>query len=114
MAYIERNIESKINDLLDMLPLVVTLGSRQSGKTTLAKKIRKNWSYFDLESLAGRSATVELGTFKANELHKKPLTRVFNLFATANMQVEQLLDLNPSITSKELQESFFGVKVGEE
>ena len=45
-----RNVEEKINRYLKLFPVVVLVGSRQSGKTTLAKMGRENWSYFDLEN----------------------------------------------------------------
>ncbi len=44
-----RNIERKINELLGFFPVVILLGVRQCGKTTLAKMLRPNWRYFDLE-----------------------------------------------------------------
>jgi len=45
----KRNMEKKINDLLVFFPVVIILGVRQCGKTTLAKMLRPNWHYFDLE-----------------------------------------------------------------
>ena len=46
---IDRNLHKKINTLLDFFPAVIILGVRQCGKTTLAKMIRPEWAYFDLE-----------------------------------------------------------------
>ncbi|MBW1767034.1 MAG: ATP-binding protein [Deltaproteobacteria bacterium] len=45
----KRNIENKVNELLGFFPVVIILGVRQCGKTTLAKMLRPNWRYFDLE-----------------------------------------------------------------
>ena len=45
----KRNYEKKIQELLEFFPVVIILGSRQCGKTTLAKKLRSDWRYFDLE-----------------------------------------------------------------
>ncbi len=45
----KRNLEKKINELLIFFPVVIILGVRQCGKTTLAKMLRPNWHYFDLE-----------------------------------------------------------------
>ena len=50
MTYLKRNISQKINKLLDIFPAVVIIGPRQCGKTSLAKKLRPNWKYVDLES----------------------------------------------------------------
>lgn len=44
-----RNMEEKINRHLSNFPVVVLVGARQSGKTTLARKSRETWHYFDLE-----------------------------------------------------------------
>jgi len=49
MADKKRNIEKKINELLSFFPLVIILGARQCGKTTLARMLRPKWRYFDLE-----------------------------------------------------------------
>ncbi len=49
MADKKRNLEKKINELLDFFPVVIILGVRQCGKTTLAKMLRPQWHYFDLE-----------------------------------------------------------------
>jgi predicted AAA+ superfamily ATPase len=45
-----RHIASKINQLLDMFPVVVIIGSRQCGKSTLVKQLKPDWKYYDLES----------------------------------------------------------------
>jgi predicted AAA+ superfamily ATPase len=49
MTDVKRHIGEKINELLDFFPVVIILGVRQCGKTTLAKMLRPNWRYFDLE-----------------------------------------------------------------
>jgi predicted AAA+ superfamily ATPase len=49
MADLRRNLEGKINDLLGYFPVVIILGVRQCGKTTLARILRPDWRYFDLE-----------------------------------------------------------------
>jgi predicted AAA+ superfamily ATPase len=45
----KRNLETKIHNLMLYFPVVIILGVRQCGKTTLAKLLRPNWEYFDLE-----------------------------------------------------------------
>ncbi len=49
MAYQKRNLESKLEELLSFFPVIIILGVRQCGKTTLAKMLRPTWRYFDLE-----------------------------------------------------------------
>jgi len=49
MTGLKRNLETRINDLLAYFPVVIILGVRQCGKTTLAKLLRPGWQYFDLE-----------------------------------------------------------------
>lgn len=47
----KRNFERKLLNLLEWFPAIAIVGPRQAGKTTLAKKVKKNWSYFDLENI---------------------------------------------------------------
>jgi len=47
--FLDRNITQKIERSLKNFPVVVLTGVRQCGKTTLARHIRPEWKYFDLE-----------------------------------------------------------------
>ena len=49
MIGLRRNIEDKVSELLGFFPVVIILGVRQCGKTTLARMLRPQWRYFDLE-----------------------------------------------------------------
>ncbi|MEK6558235.1 MAG: AAA family ATPase [Candidatus Margulisiibacteriota bacterium] len=49
MADIRRNIQPKLEALLALFPVVMIVGARQTGKTTLAKMTRPKWKYVDLE-----------------------------------------------------------------
>ncbi len=44
-----RHLEQKIDKLLQLFPVVAIIGSRQCGKSTLVKKLRPDWAYYDLE-----------------------------------------------------------------
>lgn len=44
-----RFLEDKIDRLLTLFPVVAIVGSRQCGKSTLVKKLRPEWHYYDLE-----------------------------------------------------------------
>lgn len=50
MERLKRNIHAKADKLLDIFPVVVILGARQVGKTTLCKELRPDWKYFDLQN----------------------------------------------------------------
>lgn len=50
MDGLKRNIEQKINRLAQSFPVVVILGARQCGKSTLSRMVRPGWKYFDLEN----------------------------------------------------------------
>ena len=52
MADLKRNDIVKINQLLEVFPVILILGVRQCGKTTLAKQARPQWKYFDLENIS--------------------------------------------------------------
>lgn len=45
-----RYLESKLEKLLALFPVVAVIGPRQCGKSTLVKKIRPDWQYYDLEN----------------------------------------------------------------
>lgn len=46
---LNRNLSEKIKRCLNQFPVVALTGTRQSGKTTLAKMVCPDWNYFDLE-----------------------------------------------------------------
>lgn len=52
MADLKRNDIVKINQLLEIFPVILILGVRQCGKTTLVKQARPQWKYFDLENIS--------------------------------------------------------------
>lgn len=47
-----REAVAKINQSLAYFPVVVILGARQSGKTTLSRALRPDWQYIDLDNPA--------------------------------------------------------------
>ena len=47
----KRNLYEKVLKLLTYFPVVVILGARQTGKTTLSRQLRPDWDYFDLENI---------------------------------------------------------------
>lgn len=49
MSLLKRNLEETVRRALIQFPVVVLVGSRQSGKTTLAREVCPQWRYFDLE-----------------------------------------------------------------
>lgn len=49
MHGVTRHLETQVDKLLMQFPVVILLGARQVGKTSLAKKVRPRWTYFDLE-----------------------------------------------------------------
>jgi len=50
MTGIKRNLEYKINRLLEFFPVVMLISARQTGKTTLSKMLRPDWKCIDLEN----------------------------------------------------------------
>ena len=46
----QRNLNARIDLLLQQFPVVAIIGARQVGKTTLAIQLRPQWHYVDLES----------------------------------------------------------------
>ena len=174
MTDVKRNESYKINELLKFFPVVAILGARQVGKTSLAKVLRPDWDYFDLEkpsdlaqieadpelffkqfpsniiideaqslpklfpilrgiidqsrdlkgrfiltgssspdllnniseTLAGRIATVELGTLKANEIYKKPLSPFYEIFQT-KLDRKSLAFSSPPLDGRQIHQAWF-------
>ena len=52
MTEIKRNLGAQIERLLSIFPVVMLIGARQTGKTTLSRRVRPGWQYFDLENAA--------------------------------------------------------------
>lgn len=50
MTVLNRNLFAKTAKLLEYFPVVAIIGVRQCGKTTLAKQLRPDWRYLDLEN----------------------------------------------------------------
>ena len=46
-----RNLQARIEQLSANFPIVVVLGVRQCGKSTLARTVGQDWKYYDLENL---------------------------------------------------------------
>lgn len=46
----KRHIAKKIENLLEMFPVVAVIGPRQCGKSTLVQDLKPGWKYYDLES----------------------------------------------------------------
>ena len=52
MTGVRRNLAGRIDRLLGVFPVVLLVGARQAGKTTLSRMVRPGWRYFDLENAA--------------------------------------------------------------
>ena len=52
MTGVRRNLTDRIDRLLGVFPVVLVVGARQAGKTTLSRMVRPGWRYFDLENAA--------------------------------------------------------------
>jgi len=50
MTDLRRNLEPRIHRLLEVFPVVMLVGARQTGKTTLSRAVRPDWHYVDLEN----------------------------------------------------------------
>jgi predicted AAA+ superfamily ATPase len=178
MTGLKRNLEQKINKLLEYFPVVLLIGVRQAGKTTYARNCRPSWKYFDLEkgqdfdfikrdysfffreypqgviideaqndpqlfnelrgvidqnrdlknrfiltgssspellhhtsdTLAGRVAIIEVGTFKINEFLERPLPQFYSIFkkefSNETLQFLKQLEKVNSINNQFVQNIF--------
>lgn len=55
----KRNLEKRIDFLLQKFPAVVITGVRQCGKTTISKRVRPHWHYRDLEKSSDRNLILD-------------------------------------------------------
>ena len=93
LAMIERTITPLLKRLAEYFPVVTIMGPRQSGKTTLAKSIFKNYAYVNLESRPDRQLAEEdpIAFFKQ---YRAPviideIQRVPDLLSTIQVLVDQ-------------------------
>lgn len=56
---IQRSLSAKVSEMLDKYPIVSLTGPRQSGNTTLARMIRPDYQYVNLENLSTRAFAQE-------------------------------------------------------
>ena len=171
MSQLIRNQQVIAENLLGNFPILAITGARQCGKTSLAKTLRPEWRYLDLEnpndktlisndpvlyfkqypsdiiideaqtypelfnvlrgvvdndrdkknrfiltgssspeltthiseSLAGRIATIELGTLKINEFYHQPLSPFYEVF-TETLNPTTLINGKAPFTIKETQD----------
>lgn len=52
MVDLKRNQFVQIHKLLELFPVVMILGTRQCGKTTVSRQVRPDWTYIDLEKMS--------------------------------------------------------------
>ncbi|MEM7494655.1 MAG: ATP-binding protein [Myxococcota bacterium] len=173
MTGLKRYLEARLTKLLRQFPVVVVVGVRQCGKTTLVKRVAPKWAYVDLEdpktaervsydpafflrqhprrvifdevqalpalfrslrgavdarrtekgrylltgssspellrqaseTLAGRVATVQLGTLKASELARQSLSPFYQLFG-GTLNRKNLVQGRPPLTLARVQRAW--------
>ena len=71
MDVLNRNLQTRIEQLSANFPIIVILGVRQCGKSTLAKTVGSDWKYYDLENLnhLARISSDPVLFFKENSDH---------------------------------------------
>lgn len=100
MSALERNQIHNINRLLHMFPVVLILGVRQCGKSTLSKEARPDWKYYDLENSKDFeyiSADIDF-FFKENSEHLiiDEAQELPNLFKN----LRGIIDVNPDLPNR--------------
>ena len=97
----------KVPQLFEILRGVIDQARSQKGRFILTGSSSPDLLKSISESLAGRISTLELGTFKANELVEKPLSTFYQLF-------EKKLDRNffdhlgaPQLSASQVQTAWF-------
>jgi len=90
----KRNLESRIDNLLKQFPAVVITGVRQSGKTTLSKKVRSDWVYKDLEKSSDRRLILDDPTFFFKEFPKQVILDEVQMYPDILRELRSVIDEN--------------------
>ncbi len=100
--YIKRILEKDIKEGAKYFPVVAILGPRQSGKTTLAKKIFNKYTYVSLEEVDKRQAAQnDPRTFLAQHAN------TYGLVIDEFQHVPDLLSYIQTIVDEKKQQGFF-------
>ncbi|MEO1944883.1 MAG: ATP-binding protein, partial [Candidatus Thioglobus sp.] len=97
----------KAPQLFNVLRGVIDQNRTQKGRFILTGSSSPALLKSISESLAGRIATIELGTLKCNELHAKPLSRFYKLFEKKLDKVFFKSLGSAKLNTKQLQKSWF-------
>ena len=92
MTELKRNLERKINNLLDFFPLVVIIGTRQCGKTSLSKVLRPDWKYYDLEKAEHYDLISRDVSFFFKENHEKIIFDEAQLYPDLFKELRGVID----------------------
>jgi len=100
MADLKRNEIVKLNQLLNIFPVVLILGVRQCGKTTLSMQARPTWKYFDLENIADYDFITGDINFFFNEYKTNIIIDEAQEFPQIFKQLRSVIDKNRSIKNR--------------
>lgn len=93
--------------LFEVLRSVIDAKRAETGRFVITGSSSPHLLKHISETLAGRIATVELGTFKANELFGKPLSPIYSLFEQPLSRDSFSSLPPPSLTQAEIQQAWY-------
>jgi predicted AAA+ superfamily ATPase len=100
MSVLKRNQAKRVNDLLEKFPIVLILGVRQCGKSTLAKEVRSDWKYFDLERTKDFDYVTSDIDFFLKENNTKLILDEAQQLPEIFKNLRGLVDLSPDETNR--------------
>ncbi len=89
-----RNMQNKIVYCLKHFPVVVVVGARQCGKTTLARMVCPDWAYFDLERGSDRDFITRDFDFFFREYPERVIIDEAQLSAGLFRELRGVVDAN--------------------
>lgn len=89
---IKRELQSKIKEQLAQFPVIAITGPRQSGKTTLAKKLLPDYAYFNLEDINTRRLAEEDPVAFLNSIEGKAIIDEIQKIPELLSQIQVVVD----------------------
>ena len=100
MTPVKRNLTAKVDSLLQMFPVVVIVGARQCGKTTIAKLARPDWKYFDLENAATYDQISHDYNFFFQNHKEAIIIDEFQLLPDMFKELRGIIDMYPDMNNR--------------
>ncbi len=94
---IKRKLEEKLIDQIKKFPVVAIVGPRQSGKTTIARSVGPNYSYYNLEDISIKRRIAEDPVGFINNIEKPVILDEIQKFPELLSQIQVYVDQSKNL-----------------